>query len=113
MDLRADLLPAYLPIMGAAVTATNTMAQIGANGTTSNGLTPNPLPSQYMANVELWLFDDDNLVTQIQRESMPSIFSHVKFSPLCPNCYGNAAMASFSRRNLTLLPNSYGNAAMS
>lgn len=58
----------YLPIMGAAVTATNTMAQIGANGTTSNGLTPNPLPSQYMANVELWLFDDDNLVTQIQQK---------------------------------------------
>lgn len=68
MDLQADLLPAFLPVVSDAVTATNTMAQIGANGTTSSGLVINPLPSQYMANVELWMFDDDDLTTQIQRE---------------------------------------------
>ena len=81
MHLQADLFPALLSVMSDAVSATNTMAQIGASGTTSNGVVENPLPSQYIANIGEYLFNDTNKVTQVQRESSLGFFSTPKSYP--------------------------------
>lgn len=72
MSSDADLLLAYTPLHNALI-ATFDLAELGANGSSSvDGVSPykdNPiLPTQYLTNVENWMFGDTDTANTVKGE---------------------------------------------
>lgn len=63
-----------------ALTATKDMAEIGATGSSSvDGPSPIVLPSQYLKNVQDWMFGDSDTANTVKHESLPWLFLPRRF----------------------------------